>query len=228
MSDAGVLMDGIYRWQTGMYDVTRRYYLLGRDRLVDALAPPRGAHVLEIGCGTGRNLVKASARWPGVKLHGLDVSRVMLDKARASLEKHGLAGMIGLAQADATDCDPREIFGCGFHRIYFSYTLSMIPDWITALDRAASILPPGGALLIADFGDQSGLPRWFRVVLRRWLALFHVTPCPQVESVLREIARRRGLACDFVPLYRGYAFLAALRREAHGKQDAPVRRDAKS
>ena len=52
--------------------------------------------------------------------------------------------------------------------------------------------------------------------LRRWLALFHVTPCPQAESVLRTIAAQRGLACDFIPLYRGYAFLAALRRDAKG------------
>lgn len=213
MSDAALLMDGIYRWQTGVYDVTRRYYLLGRDRLIEALAPPPGTSVLEIGCGTGRNLVKAAARWPQAKLHGLDISQVMLAKARRSLAARGLRDEVNLAQADATTCDPRAIFGCVFHRIYFSYTLSMIPDWTAALDRAAASLPPGGAVLIADFGDQSGLPRWFRAVLRRWLALFHVTPCPDVEAQMRVIASRRGLACDFVPLYRGYAFLAALRND---------------
>ncbi len=207
MSDAALMMDRIYSWQTGLYDVTRRYYLLGRDQLIDALAPPHGSNVLEIGCGTGRNLVKTSARWPAAHLHGLDISQVMLVKAEKSLR-----GGARLAQADATTCEPDKIFGCVFHRVYFSYTLSMIPDWTAALDRAAASLPPGGAVLIADFGDQSGLPLWFRRVLHRWLALFHVTPCPEAESVMRTIAAQRGLACDFVPLYRGYAFVAALRR----------------
>ncbi len=216
MSDTALLMDRIYGWQTGVYDVTRRYYLLGRDRLVEALSPASGSNVLEIGCGTGRNLVKAARRWPGARLYGLDVSEVMLAKTRQALAEEGCDEVVQVAQADATVCDASALFGVVFHRVYFSYTLSMIPDWTIALDKAASALPPGGAVLIADFGDQSGLPHWFRVMLRRWLALFHVTPCSQAESVLRTIAAQRGLACDFIPLYRGYAFLAALRRDAKG------------
>ena len=213
MSDTALLMDRIYGWQTGLYDVTRRYYLLGRDQLVEALSPALGTHVLEIGCGTGRNLVKAARRWPGAHFYGLDVSEVMLAKARQSLAEQACDKAVQVAQADAKTCDASALFGVVFHRVYFSYTLSMIPDWTVALDRAAAALPPGGAVLIADFGDQSGLPRWFRAVLRRWLALFHVAPCPEAESVLRAIAAQRGLSCDFIPLYRGYAYLAALRRD---------------
>ena len=29
MSDHGRLMDGTYRWQRHIYDITRKYYLLG-------------------------------------------------------------------------------------------------------------------------------------------------------------------------------------------------------
>ena len=54
------LMDGVYRYQRHVYDLTRKYYLLGRDRLIDGLAVPPGGTVLELGCGTGRNLVKAA------------------------------------------------------------------------------------------------------------------------------------------------------------------------
>ena len=46
------------------YDASRRYYLLGRDRLLDQLAPPPGGSILEIGCGTGRNLIGAARRYP--------------------------------------------------------------------------------------------------------------------------------------------------------------------
>ena len=50
-------MNRMYRRQRHIYDGTRRYYLLGRDRLIADLAPAAGANVLEIGCGTGSNLV---------------------------------------------------------------------------------------------------------------------------------------------------------------------------
>ncbi len=51
--DAGQHMDGIYRYQRYIYDATRKYFLLGRDTLLDELDPPDGGSVLEVGCGTG-------------------------------------------------------------------------------------------------------------------------------------------------------------------------------
>ena len=58
----------IYRYQRYIYDASRKYYLLGRDRLLDELGPPPGAAVLEIACGTGRNLIKAAQRYPACAL----------------------------------------------------------------------------------------------------------------------------------------------------------------
>ncbi len=212
MSQAALRMDRMYGWQTGIYDVTRRPYLLGRDQLIESLAPPNGSRVLEIGCGTGRNLVHAARRWPKANFCGFDISPVMLGKARDAIAKADLDDAIRITQADAVNF-PAMLFGEEpFQRIYFSYTLSMIPDWIAALERAVEALPPGGSLLIADFGDQRELPAWFRFLLRRWLALFDVTPRDDLENVLRKLAVERGLHCDFHRLYRGYAFIAALRR----------------
>ena len=36
-SDHSVLMDDVYRYQRHIYDASRKFYLLGRDRLIDAL-----------------------------------------------------------------------------------------------------------------------------------------------------------------------------------------------
>lgn len=49
-------MDRMHRWSRHVYGLTRRYYLLGRDELLDRIAARPAGHVLEVGCGTARNL----------------------------------------------------------------------------------------------------------------------------------------------------------------------------
>ena len=78
-SSTSELMDSIYRTQRHIYDLTRKYYLLGRDRLIRELAPPEDGCVLEVGCGTGRNLIKAARRYPRARFYGIDISEAMLE-----------------------------------------------------------------------------------------------------------------------------------------------------
>src|ERR1700759_354636 len=170
-------MDRIYRHQRHIYDLTRKYYLLGRDRLIARLAPPPGVRVLEIGCGTARNLVRAARAYPDADFFGIDISHAMLDTARHTVGREQLTGQIRLARADATRFDPALLFGVpGFSRIFISYSLSMIPGWRAVLARALTWLAPGGELHVVDFGGQEHLPGWFKGSLRQWLKLFHVTP----------------------------------------------------
>jgi S-adenosylmethionine-diacylgycerolhomoserine-N-methlytransferase len=203
-------MDAIYRSQRHIYDLTRKYYLLGRDRLIDRLAVPDGGTVLEVGCGTGRNLILAARRWPEARLFGLDISEAMLETARANVAKAGLAHRIRFAAADAACFDPAALFGePAFDRIFQSYTLSMIPDWQGAIAEAARHLAADGALHIVDFGQQERLPRAFRAALLAWLARFHVSPRAGLRQALERAAGDRSV--DFTPLYRGYAWAAVLR-----------------
>ena len=214
MSDTAVsahLMDRIYRHQRHIYDWTRRYYLLGRDRAIVRLAPPPGARVLEIGCGTARNLVRAARAYPDVDFFGIDISHEMLDTAGHAIVREKLTAQIRLAQADATRFDPALLFGVpGFSRILISYSLSMIPAWRAVLDQAAACLLPGGELHIVDFGGQERLPAWFRRGLRRWLALFHVHPRDDLEAVLADLANKKPLSCVVERPYAGYAQHAVL------------------
>jgi S-adenosylmethionine-diacylgycerolhomoserine-N-methlytransferase len=213
MADAAVRMDRQYRWQRHIYDVTRLPYLLGRDQLIRELDPPCGAYVLEIGCGTGRNLIHVARAYPGVTCFGIDVSNVMLATARRSIESAGLSGRIRLAQADAVTADPAQLFGCGaFDRVMISYALSMIAPWRQALAHAVSLTGPRGALCLVDFGDQAGMPAWFRVLLFRWLDWFHVSPRSNLKPELELLADAVGLGLRVRDLYRGYACLARLER----------------
>jgi S-adenosylmethionine-diacylgycerolhomoserine-N-methlytransferase len=209
------LMNRTYRRQRHFYDFTRKYFLLGRDRLIAQLAPHGGTAVLEIGCGTGRNLAAVATRYPAARLFGIDISTEMLSSATATIAREGLASRICVSHADATRFDPLRLFGLArFERIFISYSLSMIPDWQAAIDGALTALAPGGELHIVDFGGQQQLPGLFRTLLRRWLAVFHVTPRDEMEQVLRARAQAASAELRFARLYRDYAQYAVLRLPA--------------
>ena len=204
--DAAGLMDRMYRFQRHIYDATRKFYLLGRDGLVDGLQPPTGGAVLEVGCGTGRNLIKIARAYPQARCYGLDVSEEMLATARRAVAKAGLSGRITLKQADATSFEPEALFGrLDFDRVVISYALSMIPPWRAVLARALATLAPGGSLHIVDFGDQAHLPGPFRAVLNRWLALFQVTPRPELGAELERLCAEAEASSGTRRLYGGYA-----------------------
>lgn len=198
-------MDAIYARQRHFYDLTRKYYLLGRDRLIARLDVPEGGTVLEVGCGTGRNLIAVARRYPTARLYGFDISEAMLTTARANVAKAGLSGRITLVQGDATDFSGEALFGIArFDRVFFSYTLSMIPDWKAALRHGAACT--GGALHLVDFGQYERLPRWFGTMMFAWLAKFDVTPRAELPGFLETL----GLSVRFDRLYRGYAWGAEL------------------
>jgi S-adenosylmethionine-diacylgycerolhomoserine-N-methlytransferase len=206
------LLDQIYRRQRHIYDLSRKYYLLGRDRLIDGLAPPPGGRVLEIGCGTARNLIAVAQRHPKTPLYGIDLSLEMLDTARRRISREGLDSRVGLAHADATRFDPALLFGVpGFSRIFFSYTLSMIPEWEKALAQSVLWLQPGGELHLVDFGGQERLPRWFRGGLRSWLSMFHVVPRDTLETALARLPAALEVRTFDRP-HLGYAQYAVCRR----------------
>jgi S-adenosylmethionine-diacylgycerolhomoserine-N-methlytransferase len=205
-------MNRMYRWQRHIYDATRRYYLLGRNQLISGLRPAAGANVLEIGCGTGRNLVLAARLHPEALFFGIDVSTEMLTSAVSAISRRGLADRIRVAHGDGTAFDPEFLFGIrSFDHIMISYSLSMIPEWRQVVETGLHHLTPGGRLHIVDFGNQARLPGFVRAVLLRWLAIFDVTPRDDLERVLATMAETSGARLKFERPFRGYAQYAVLR-----------------
>lgn len=207
-SSTSELMDSIYRTQRHIYDLTRKYYLLGRDRLIRELAPPEDGCVLEVGCGTGRNLIKAARRYPRARFYGIDISEAMLEKARAEIMRAGFAHRIELARADAASFEAHSLFGrSDFDRVFFSYSLSMIPRWREALGQGFSVTGAGGRLLVVDFGMQQRLPAWFRRLLMWWLKQFHVAPRAELGAAIDTLGKGRTQE-----LYGDYARIAEVVR----------------
>jgi S-adenosylmethionine-diacylgycerolhomoserine-N-methlytransferase len=199
-------MNRMYRRQRHIYDGTRRYYLLGRDQMISGLRPEAHARVLEIGCGTGRNLVLAARLYPDARFFGIDVSTEMLTTAIAAISRGGLTSRVRVAHGDGTAFDPSKLFGIPqFDHVMISYSLSMIPDWRRVLGAAAVHLKPGGRLHVVDFGRQERWPGIARMLLRRWLAMFDVTPRDDLELVLSAMAGGAGARLRFERPFRDYA-----------------------
>ena len=208
-----LLMDNIYRHQRRFYDLTRKYFLLGRDRLLDRLQTEPGNRVLEIGCGTGRNLAVLAGKQPDLNLYGLDASTLMLESARVRFQRD-CKSIVSLKQGLAEEFEPKKTFGQSGHFdvIFFSYALSMIPLWRESVDAALNGLRTGGSIYIVDFWDQQHWPGLFRKILQRWLSLFHVRFEPGLLTYLKELDRQGRVRMNFEAVHGRYAYLAVLKK----------------
>lgn len=213
--DHAALMDRVYRLQRrfGFYNATRKYYLLGRDPMIEGLRPAPGSTVLEIGCGTGRNLIKAAQRYPDVDFHGVDISREMLAASASAIVRASMAKRVRLAWSDAESFDPLKTFRQeGYERIFISYAVSMMPRWQAVMRDAVRFLAPGGELHIVDFGDMAGLPRWSRHAMRTWLRWYHATPRSDLIEVAGTIASENGGESEAVRLHGDFSWICVIRK----------------
>lgn len=209
MTDAFESMDRMYRLQRYFYDATRKYYLLGRDRLLDEMDVKPGEHVLEAGCGTARTLIILAKRHPKAHFYGLDASSAMLETAQAKADAAGVKNTtLKTALADDFRFDSTFELAKPFDKIFFSYSISMIPPWRESIENALQSLAPGGSLYIVDFYDQRDLPGFFARLLKWWLSKFHVTHWEGLMPFLEEMRERYDVKIE--PLYRRYSFLAQI------------------
>jgi ubiquinone/menaquinone biosynthesis C-methylase UbiE len=171
-----------YRYHAYVYDFTRWTILHGRRRATERLELRPDASMLEIGCGTGLNfryvLDKLDPQCG--RLTGLDFSADMLHQAEKRVTSRGWSN-VELVQGDATTMQ----LGRKFDGILFAYSLTMIPDWPSAIDRVAEHLKPGGRLVVLDFSTFEG---WgpLGAIMRGWLRLNHVEPSRPYIEKLRE------------------------------------------
>ncbi len=203
-------MDAMYKWTRHVYDASRKYYLLGRDHLIENIKPNRNNVVCEVGCGTARNLIKLAKRYPETTFLGLDASEEMLKTANANLRRSDLDERIIVKQAFSQSFSPGSLFNIKtkIDKIVFSYALSIIPPWRESIDHALKILPSGGEMHIVDFGAMNGQPKWFRGLIFWWLKLFHVYHKPEILEYLKRLEFEKSGALDIKHLYRGYAYYA--------------------
>jgi len=171
-------LGGYYRWHAHIYDLTRWAFLFGRSQLVRStarLGNPR--QILEIGCGTGRNLAQLARQFPDAEITGVDLSTDMLQKARRKLSVHGNRVQL-INEAYQSPLSP----DAPFDLIVISYCLSMInPGFEKVLEMCAQDLSPGGHIAIVDFHTTKF--GWFK----RWMSVNHVRMENQISDSLASL-----------------------------------------
>jgi S-adenosylmethionine-diacylgycerolhomoserine-N-methlytransferase len=204
------LMNRIYRFQRYFYDATRVLFLPGRDALIDAVRIEPGMTVLEMGCGTGRNLIKLARNHKDVHFFGVDISNEMLRTARKKIRAAGLEHCITVEESPAEQVHHRKTFGleAPFDAVIFSYSLSMMPTFTEALKAARATVDPAGALYAVDFWDAKQWPWPARPLLAQWLSLFHV----RFDTGIHCEIRRAFPDTEIRAIKGRYAFMAAPRR----------------
>ena len=152
------------------------------------LAISRSATVVELGGGTGSNIDRFGRRMQTLSRYTLvDLCPALLEQARSRALVHR---NVELVEGDVTRYQPAEPVDC----VFFSYSLTMIDDWRSALSNAVSMLKPGGTLGVVDFYVSSPRPRagyvrhagWERWLWRRWFAHDGVRLSPEHLEALAD------------------------------------------
>lgn len=107
-----------------------------------------GKRVLEIGVGVGIDAMEMIAA--GADYHGIDITRNHLDLTARNLELHEAHGV--LIERDLLSAD---VPGAPFDIVYSFGVLHHIAHEAQYLERARSLLKPGGRLIIAVYSKYS-------------------------------------------------------------------------
>lgn len=117
----------------------------GREDMIAQLGIHPGAHVVELGCGTGSCLDLLGARVGQVaRLDLVDLSPALLAVAR---QRAAGCANVRVHEADAACWRPAR----PVDRVIVSHALTTMPGWQQVIANAFEMLVPGGRIGVADF-----------------------------------------------------------------------------
>lgn len=94
--------------------------------------------IWDLGCGAGQHAALLKRRYPGAKVHGLDSSEAMIDRARA------LSEAVAWSVGDIATWRPETPADL----IFANASLQWLGDHEALFDRLAGALAPGGVLAV--------------------------------------------------------------------------------
>lgn len=162
-----------FRWDAERYVSLPLPHILWGQRVIDAAPIPQNGKVLDLGCGTGRDVQTLLRQRPDLQIFAIDRSEEMLSQFRSKLGD--AAGTITLLEGDLRQPLPSELID--LDAVISVATLHWLPDHAQVLRNLVPHLRPGASLTyecggegnIADMrrvlrsllGDDYGEEPWY-------------------------------------------------------------------
>lgn len=170
-----------------------------RCECMDRLELREGAHILEVGIGTGDNLPYLRRRLHRFRVYGVDISRSMLRHCEANMKKWGVEAELFLAEAE------RLPFKDGtFDVVFHIGAINFFTDKKRAIEEMIRVARPGTRIIIADENERA-LRVLDKFLLQLWIGKREkvVPPIDLVPQTMREIRLET--------IWRGYGYCIAFR-----------------
>ncbi|MGC4098179.1 MAG: class I SAM-dependent methyltransferase [Nitrospira sp.] len=136
-------------------------------RTIERMSLRRGAHVLDVCCGTGASaLPAAQAIGPEGKVIAIDLASELLKRGQAKAQTAGLRSL-EFRQGDMTDLGFPDHH---FDAVVCVFGIFFVPDMETQVAELWRMVRPGGQLAITTWGMRFWAPvydLWLEVVRRR-------------------------------------------------------------
>ena len=173
-----------YRRYAGVYDAVFGPVLqAGRKAVLEALRLKPGDRVLEVGVGTGLALSMYPA---SVKVTGIDLSREMLDKARARVARRGLTNVEGLHEMDA---EKMAFADASFDKVVAMYVMPVVRHPAAVLEEFHRVCKADGEIYIVNHvKSDNRIIRAFEMQLARFSNQIGFRP----DFELREMVNGAG------------------------------------
>jgi|GEM_PF-133636 len=199
-------LESFYKGQANHYDDFRKKLLPGRKEFFQKIDWDKVNHWIDLGCGTGQNLdfVPPDRLAKIKRIDLVDLSSSLLEVCQERIKKSKLRNA-RILKADVTEKLPLDDKA---DLITFSYSLSMISDWILAIENAQKHLRPNGQFAVVDFYVAKKYPPygaaqhgWFtRNFWPNWFANDNVFLSPDLLPYLKTHFSEVALSESFAEL----------------------------
>jgi ubiquinone/menaquinone biosynthesis C-methylase UbiE len=151
--------------------------------------------LLEVGVGVGAETRLLRARWPRMRVVGVDVSELQLQYAARTLADDVAAGKVELVRGSASAL-PLAARSCD--AAFLCWLLEHVPDPAAALRECARVVVPGGGVWLTEVYNHSLTVEPHQEIIERYWMAFNKTQRasgghPNIGARLPELAAAAGL-----------------------------------
>lgn len=179
------------QWNANLYDENHSFVSKFGNSLVEMLAPSKGEHILDLGCGTG-DLAKRLFD-EGIQVVGIDKSNNMITQAKEKYPE------ISFQVQDATELN----YTNKFDAVFSNATLHWIKSPKQALQGIYKSLKQGGRF-VAEFGGKGNVQAITDAMIHQLGMDYHIELFPwyypsigEYSSLLEEVGFRVTFAQHF-------------------------------